>query len=174
MGLKEEDNSDPISVGSWFGRRKEHPSSPASGAAAIRAVSAAITSSPTPTSLKRKAETSNPPDVGFYQLKKKNMERPASPVALPSNNSHMQKQRQQESIVHTKKENHEQKQIKQESHEYVKIEKRKHNEEDEHSARENKNQDRSVDRNKEDRYVDKGNKEDKKRRLENEYDSKKE
>merc|ERR1712042_324676 len=52
--LKEEDDSNPISVGSWFERRKENPSipSPASGAAAIRAASAAITSSPTPTSLK--------------------------------------------------------------------------------------------------------------------------
>ncbi|XP_047488476.1 DNA repair protein XRCC1-like isoform X2 [Penaeus chinensis] len=83
--LKEEDESDPISIGSVFARRreKEASSSPLSGAAAIRAASAAAAttstamggggggvSSPGPGSLKRKA-LENSPDVGFYQLKKK-------------------------------------------------------------------------------------------------------
>ncbi|XP_037804905.1 DNA repair protein XRCC1-like [Penaeus monodon] len=83
--LKEEDESDPISVGSVFARRKEKDASPSplSGAAAIRAASAAAATSstatggggggvgsPGPGSLKRKA-LENPPDVGFYQLKKK-------------------------------------------------------------------------------------------------------
>ncbi|CAL4069481.1 unnamed protein product, partial [Meganyctiphanes norvegica] len=164
--LKEEDSSDPISVGSWFGRRKENPPSPApSGAAAIRAASAAMTSSPTSTSLKRKAETSNPPDVGFYQLKKKNIERPASPASPQSNTSHEQKQRQQESNVHIKKEqkkhNEEEDPRQKENNAHIKKEKKKHHEEKEQRDRENQN-----------RYVDKGNKEDRKRRPENEYDSK--
>ncbi|XP_042882573.1 DNA repair protein XRCC1-like isoform X2 [Penaeus japonicus] len=86
--LKEEEDADPISIGSVFARRKEKDasSSPLSGAAAIRAASvAAVTtataaggggggggggSSPGPGSLKRKAQE-NPPDVGFYQLKKR-------------------------------------------------------------------------------------------------------
>ncbi|XP_069974361.1 DNA repair protein XRCC1-like isoform X2 [Penaeus vannamei] len=88
--LKEEDENDPISIGSVFARRKEKDASPSplSGAAAIRAASAAAAattatatavggggggggaSSPGPGSLKRKA-LENPPDVGFYQLKKR-------------------------------------------------------------------------------------------------------
>lgn len=72
--LKEEDDSDPISIGSMFARRKEKESSPtisATGAAAIRAASAAaVASSTSPGALKRKAQ-GPPSDVGFYQLKKK-------------------------------------------------------------------------------------------------------
>ncbi|XP_045611538.2 DNA repair protein XRCC1 [Procambarus clarkii] len=70
--LREDGDNDPISIGSAFARRKDkEPSSPISGAAAIRAASsAAAASGSSPGMQKRKAEDP-PPDVGFYQLKKK-------------------------------------------------------------------------------------------------------
>lgn len=81
--LKEED-ADPISVGSLFARRKDkEPSSPLSGAAAIRAASAeAVASVSSPGTHKRKSQDPSP-DVGFYQLKKKIISEP-DPVKTPT------------------------------------------------------------------------------------------
>ncbi|XP_066972964.1 DNA repair protein XRCC1-like isoform X2 [Macrobrachium rosenbergii] len=68
--LKDEEEEDPISVGSIFARRREkETSSPLTGAAAIRAASAsAVSSGSTPDS--KKTKPINAPEVGFYQLKK--------------------------------------------------------------------------------------------------------
>ncbi|KAK7078859.1 X-ray repair complementing defective repair in Chinese hamster cells 1 [Halocaridina rubra] len=86
--LKEDDESDPISVGSVFARRKDIESStPLRGPAAIRAASASaaavLSTSP---SLETKKKPSNAPDVGFYQLKKNDKQDMDSPKT-PHNNS---------------------------------------------------------------------------------------
>ncbi|XP_064119934.1 LOW QUALITY PROTEIN: DNA repair protein XRCC1-like [Macrobrachium nipponense] len=86
--LKDEEEEDPISVGSIFARRKEkETSSPLTGAAAIRAASAsAVSSASTPDS--KKTKPFNAPDVGFYQLKKNASPAPERPKPLqPSTQS---------------------------------------------------------------------------------------
>ncbi|RXG73803.1 DNA repair protein XRCC1 [Armadillidium vulgare] len=72
--LEDDDDDGPLSIGSFFAKRKDKESSPLTGAAAIRAASKMAAQSPEQTKiLKRSAEenSSNAPDIGFYQLKKR-------------------------------------------------------------------------------------------------------
>ncbi|KAL7636712.1 UNVERIFIED_CONTAM: hypothetical protein RMT77_012464 [Armadillidium vulgare] len=72
--LEDDDDDGPLSIGSFFAKRKDKESPPLTGAAAIRAASKMAAQSPEQTKiLKRSAEenSSNAPDIGFYQLKKR-------------------------------------------------------------------------------------------------------
>ncbi|KAG7154615.1 DNA repair protein XRCC1-like isoform X2 [Homarus americanus] len=87
--LKDEEEDDNIKTGDLFARRKEKESSPAiSGAAGIRAASAAaLASVSSPGANKRKSQDP-PPESGFYQLKKTKVSDPdptkTSPVSKPA------------------------------------------------------------------------------------------